>query len=104
MAISTEEEIRLQAHQIWNEEGEPDGMDADHWRRASEEVTIARGDARATAVDADLERNPGIGSSAGTAGMDPADLAGENTFEGDVMNDVTRTGAINPDQRGRTNK
>lgn len=104
MAITTDEEIRLRAYQIWKEEGQPEGMDADHWRRASEQVTLARGDADATAVNADLERNPGIGSSGGTTGRDPADLAGENTFEGDVMNDVTRTGAINPDQRGRTNK
>lgn len=49
--------------------------------------------------DADLRGNPGIGSSKG------ADLPeGENTFEGDVMNDTTPEGGIDPNERGRTNK
>lgn len=91
MTITTDEEIRLRAYQFWEKKGRPEGLEKDHCRRASEEVAIARGDARAAAVDSDLGRNPGIGSSAGTTGMDPADTAGKNTFEGDVMNDVTPT-------------
>jgi hypothetical protein len=53
----------------------------------------------------DLDRNPGIGSSKGTfgRGTDPAAIEGENTFEGDVMNDVDRTGAVSEGRRGRTN-
>ena len=59
----------------------------------------------------DLESNPGIGESRGATlagGLTqqhegPADLEGENTIEGDVANDVDRTGAVNPNQRGRTN-
>jgi hypothetical protein len=104
MAITTDEEIRLRAYQIWEEEGRPEGRAQAHWQRASDEVTLARGDARATAADLDLERNPGIGSSAGMAGADPADIKGDNTFEGDVMNDVTPLGGVDPNQRGRTNK
>ena len=54
----------------------------------------------------DLTCNPGIGSSRGTtrAGADPEEIAGDNTVEGDVANDVTYGGGIDPEQRGRTNK
>jgi hypothetical protein len=49
----------------------------------------------------DLDRNPGIGASKGTtmAGAEPEDIEGENTFEGDVENDVSPNGAVNPRQR-----
>ena len=55
----------------------------------------------------DLERNPGIGTSKGVhsaTGVDPEDLEADNTAEGDVMNDTTQTGGVDPGQRGRTNK
>ena len=54
----------------------------------------------------DEERNPGIGSSKGTfgRGTDPAVIEGENTSEGDVMNDVGRTGAVPEGRTGRTNR
>jgi hypothetical protein len=53
----------------------------------------------------DLTCNPGIGSSRGkTLSGEPLSfLAGENTDEGDVANDTTLAGGIDPDQRGRTN-
>jgi hypothetical protein len=53
----------------------------------------------------DLDCDPGIGSSRGTtiAGEDPHLLDGENTSEGDVENDTTPAGGIDPDQRQRTN-
>ncbi|WP_407520491.1 hypothetical protein [Methylobacterium oryzisoli] len=58
-----------------------------------------------TPTDADLKGNPGIGTSKGMtrSGGDPEDIAGANTFEGDVENDVTREGGVDPNQRGRTN-
>jgi len=55
----------------------------------------------------DLERNPGIGTSKGIhtrTGVDPEAIEGENTAEGDVLNDVSRTGAVTPGRVGRTNK
>lgn len=54
----------------------------------------------------DLERDPGIGSSKGQfgRGTDPGVIAGENTSEGDVMNDPNRSGAVSPEHRGRTNR
>ncbi|WP_298959438.1 hypothetical protein [uncultured Methylobacterium sp.] len=59
-----------------------------------------------TPTDADLKGNPGIGGSAGTtlSGGDPEDLEGANTYEGDVDNDTTPEGGIDPDQRPRKNK
>ena len=55
----------------------------------------------------DLARDPGIGTSKGTFARDkvgPEEIEGGSTFEGDVMNDTTREGGVNPDQRGRTNR
>lgn len=54
----------------------------------------------------DLKDNPAIGSSKGSraAGEDPEELEGESTFEGDVWNDTTPQGGVNPNQTGRTNK
>jgi hypothetical protein len=62
-----------------------------------------------TPTDKDLRHNPGIGASKGTIkGGDLLDegeeLDGDNTFEGDVENDVTQQGGVNPDQTGRTNR
>ncbi|SIQ97264.1 hypothetical protein SAMN05421641_11939 [Paracoccus thiocyanatus] len=53
--------------------------------------------------DADLRHDPGIGRSKGADRKDP-EIGGENTFEGDVMNDTTPQGGIDPNQRGRENK
>lgn len=54
----------------------------------------------------DLQDNPGIGASKGAyAGKaDPAEIEGESTFEGDVENDTTPQGGIDPGQLGRTNR
>ena len=55
----------------------------------------------------DLDRNPGIGTSKGVhsaTGIDPEDLEAQSTVEGDVMNDTTAEGAVDPNQTGRTNK
>lgn len=55
--------------------------------------------------DADLEGNPGTGTSKGMTGVDdPSLVEGENTIEGDVENDTTPQGGVDPNQRGRTNK
>ncbi len=55
----------------------------------------------------DLERNPGIGASKGVfsrTSADPEEIEGANTVEGDVMNDVSPSGAVSPNRRGRTNR
>lgn len=59
-----------------------------------------------TPTDADLKGNPGIGISKGMsmAQGDPDDILANSTFEGDVQNDTTPQGGVDPDQVGRTNK
>ncbi|WP_411906870.1 hypothetical protein [Rhizobium mayense] len=59
--------------------------------------------------DKDLRKNPGVGTSKGTIkGGEILDedesLDGDNTFKGDVENDVTSQGGINPKQMGHTNR
>ncbi|MGK6311663.1 hypothetical protein [Neorhizobium sp. DT-125] len=55
--------------------------------------------------DADLKNDPGIGQSKGlNRATGNEDIAGDNTEEGDVANDTTRFGGVNPNQRGRVNK
>lgn len=59
--------------------------------------------------DKDLREDPGIGASRGAirAGDIAADDEledGENTFAGDVENDLTPQGGVDPNQTGRTNK
>jgi hypothetical protein len=57
-------------------------------------------------TDADLKGNPGIGTSKGTtmAGEDPSAIEGDSTVEGDIENDTTPEGGIDPNQVGRTNR
>lgn len=53
----------------------------------------------------DLEDDPGIGRSKGGFAMtNEPPLEGDSTFEGDVKNDSTAQGGVDPNQRGRTNK
>lgn len=55
----------------------------------------------------DLQRNPGIGSSKGVfsrTGTNPEVIEGENTSEGDVMNDTNAQGGVEPGRQGRTNR
>jgi hypothetical protein len=54
----------------------------------------------------DLGINPGIGTSKGTtlSAEDPHNLDGGSTFEGDVANQTTREGGVDPKKMGRTNK
>lgn len=55
----------------------------------------------------DLARDPGIGAAKGTFARDkagPETIEGEHSFEGDVMNDTTAQGGVDPSQRGRTNR
>jgi hypothetical protein len=61
-----------------------------------------------TPSDKDLREDPGIGASKGTIRMGDVPVEemedGDNTFAGDVENDVGPNGEINPNQTGRTNK
>lgn len=59
-----------------------------------------------TPSDRDLKSDPGIGRSKGQrmVGADGRPIQGENTYEGDVLNDVNDQGAVDPNKTGRTNK
>ena len=57
-----------------------------------------------TPTDADLKGNPGIGTSKGMSGADPEDLERDSTFEGDVENETTPEGGVDPNHRPRKNK
>ena len=54
----------------------------------------------------DIVDDPGIGRSKGAwaTGTDPRDLDGGSTTEGDVANETTREGGVDPGHLGRTNK
>ncbi|AZO12074.1 MULTISPECIES: hypothetical protein [unclassified Mesorhizobium] len=54
--------------------------------------------------DADIGSDPGIGTSKGTFKEGDELERGENTIEGDVENDTTAAGGIDPRQKLRTNK
>ena len=60
-----------------------------------------RPDEQPVELQDDLERNPGIGSSAGlfarTDSSDAELIEGENTFEGDTENDGGNAGGVNPE-------
>jgi hypothetical protein len=51
MNRSHEEEIRRRAHQIWEEEGRPDGKEGEHWERAAREVGDSHGSVMGTAAE-----------------------------------------------------
>ena len=61
-----------------------------------------------TPSDKDLRDDPGIGASKGmikAGDLDRDDIEdGENTFTGDVANDVGPNGEVDPNKVGRTNK
>ncbi|MEF0943723.1 hypothetical protein [Rhizobium sp. BR 362] len=60
---------------------------------------------RSKPADVDLVDDPGIGRSPGIVNPpDDEELQGENTVEGDVTNDTTPQGGVDPHRRGRTNK
>ena len=55
-----DERIRQRAHEIWEEEGRPEGREYSHWLRARAEIQDAAGDAPAEAgraSKADIARN-----------------------------------------------
>ena len=53
----------------------------------------------------DLDHNPGIGQSEGSfaTGIPPGEIAGDNTFEGDVDNDTTASDGLPEEERARAN-
>ena len=44
MDQNRQEEIRKRAHQIWEDEGRPEGKDSEHWDRAARELDADGGE------------------------------------------------------------
>jgi hypothetical protein len=38
MNANSEDNIRRRAHQLWEDEGRPEGKDAEHWAQAAREI------------------------------------------------------------------
>jgi hypothetical protein len=38
MAFPTDEQIRIRAHQLWEQEGKPDGREQEFWHQAEKEL------------------------------------------------------------------
>lgn len=94
--------IRQRAYQLWEQQGRPDGQELEHWRQAERELNAAE-ESAGVEFDEEGVEDPGIGYSLGTTGEDVDAIRGENTLEGDVMNDTEADGSIEPTRRGRTN-
>lgn len=58
------ERIRERAHQIWENEGRPDGREMQHWEQASREI-----DAESTGQGVDTGKVLPPGSGAGSQGL-----------------------------------
>lgn len=43
MKTDRDEQLRRRAYRIWEAEGRPDGMEADHWARAEREMAAEEG-------------------------------------------------------------
>lgn len=63
------ERIRQRAHEIWEEEGRPDGKHEEHWRQAAEELGLTEEDG--SEIEAP-EGAPGVESSPEPASTDPS--------------------------------
>lgn len=59
MNTTREEQLRQRAYRIWESEGRPDGMDAQHWARAERELAAEEPDA-AAAPPARPRRKPSM--------------------------------------------
>ena len=84
-----------------NDRGEGAGMSV-----ADREDPRRNAEIALTQVANVLKANPGIGQGPGIDNVQSTfeDEEGDSTVEGDVMNDTTPQGGINPNQRGRTNR
>jgi hypothetical protein len=50
MATDRDEELRNRAYRIWESEGRPEGMEAEHWARAERELAAEAANGSAAAV------------------------------------------------------
>jgi len=75
MDTSRDEQLRQRAYMIWESEGRPEGMEAQHWARAEREL-VEEG---AAAVPAAAASPPRRKASAAKAPVDPVATAPAKT-------------------------
>jgi hypothetical protein len=58
--MDREKQIRTRAHQLWESEGRPEGREAEHWARATEELDSRSIDAgvEQPLTDSDVSTDP----------------------------------------------
>ena len=71
MTTEREDRIRQRAHQLWEEQGRPEGRHDEHWSQASSEI------------GEDGEDSQGGGDTASTGDFTPAHRLQEDPPEGD---------------------
>jgi hypothetical protein len=62
--------VRERAHQLWEQEGRPDGRDFDHWQRASHEIDAE--DSTITAKKRAPRARKSASAAASDSGLKPA--------------------------------
>lgn len=81
-----EEQIRARAHQIWEEEGRPEGREQEHWSKAAREMEGHRATEEGAFTGIESETQPGAplpdGARAnkhdiGTGGVDTPRRSGD---------------------------
>ena len=63
-----EDRIRARAHQLWLEEGRPEGREREHWQRAEEEVDQQEEPGENSAGAAGPHAKPSLTNEAATPG------------------------------------
>jgi hypothetical protein len=72
-----EDRVRALAYRLWEEEGQPEGMAEEHWRRAAAIL-----DAEETESEAPAEREDPPGSTSGGPSTSNTDAADRRSNEG----------------------
>jgi len=93
--IENESRIRALAHQFWEEEGRPLGMDREHWRRARERVEAEEDQKLSPETGQSADGRDGYGAAGdGMVGGDPDGAQSGQTKEQVFLKSATR---VNPD-------
>lgn len=91
-----ESRIRSLANQFWEDEGRPEGKEAEHWRRASEQLSTSQRGATSEADQGSSSRHGGQRSnrqasgSDGLRGGDPDGAQSGQTKEQAFLRSTTR--------------
>ena len=80
MAFPTDEQIRIRAHQLWEQAGKPDGREQEFWHQAETEL-------KAAGLTVETVIEPGLGHTISIGGADRAcdfTIANDNVSYSDV--------------------